>query len=73
MEDLYYTNREQEIRLSRIVFLKGKLAEAAKQLEFWRQEEDRIYRMIQRLEQPTNWEHATPTWKNGELEVHDDD
>lgn len=50
MEDYHYTNREQEIRLSRIAFLKGKLTEAAKQLEHWRQEEERLYRMLENLE-----------------------
>lgn len=48
--DLYFTNRDEEIRYNRIVFLRGKLKEAARQLEHWRQEEDKLYRMLQSLE-----------------------
>lgn len=50
MEELEGYSSFEEVRLSRLVFLRGKLAEAAKQLEHWRQTEERIYRLIQTLE-----------------------
>lgn len=50
-EELYFTNRDREIRLNRIAFLKGQLREAASKLEYWRQQEEKIYRMIEKLEE----------------------
>lgn len=50
MEDYYYTDREQEIRLSRLALLRVKLKEAAHQLEHWRLEEQKLYRLLQNLE-----------------------
>lgn len=46
----YYASREQETRLTRIALVKAKLSEAARQLEYWRQQDILLHRQLQELE-----------------------